>query len=553
MKHVVVVLMLLWAASEASAGYESKALYVATNGSDSNDGSTPSWRGTGTVGPLATPGRALELARQLESAGTPIDFVYLRAAGTAAERRYALTRPLVVRKRGLTIATYPDDSVRAVLIAGTSSNSPNSVVIVYASGVTIENLEIQGGAYYGIKLDDADGAQTGQRIIGNYIHHTGRDGIKTQRADGVRIENNEIGPTGVRDASNAEGIDMIASLGAVIRANYIHDVTTNGLYVKGGTRNAVVEGNLVVNAGAAGILLGSETAVQYIRNYLDNYGDSDGTNSEGHEALDSSARNNIVVNTRGAGLGTIAGSNVEFLNNTLVNVAASRHGGFRAAPNQYGTLPKEPVAFKNNIVILAPASVRPLLYAFRFCKVTSDSNVWFSEQGPYNFAFDSTPCGTTTYSDLNAWQLATGNDARSKDLHAGLLTPRLDPHDLYRPFADSPAVDAGAPLTQVGADYDGIPRPQGGRYDIGAHERPTMPSLSLPAAPHAYRVAAYNGGFSRYSTSTWSERRRGSAPAHTFMCGSSQSRRALPIRLMARVVTKIARPGKVAIHHEFSM
>lgn len=36
-------------------------------------------------------------------------------------------------------------------------------------------------------------------------------------------------------------------------------------------------------------------------------------------------------------------------------------------------------------------------------------------------------------------------------------------------------------------------------------------------------------------------------------CGSSQSRRALPMRLMVRVVTKMARPGKVAIHQEFSM
>ena len=35
--------------------------------------------------------------------------------------------------------------------------------------------------------------------------------------------------------------------------------------------------------------------------------------------------------------------------------------------------------------------------------------------------------------------------------------------------------------------------------------------------------------------------------------GSSQSRSALPIRLMASVVTKIASPGKAAIHHELSM
>ena len=42
-------------------------------------------------------------------------------------------------------------------------------------------------------------------------------------------------------------------------------------------------------------------------------------------------------------------------------------------------------------------------------------------------------------------------------------------------------------------------------------------------------------------------------PGYSFMWGSSQSRRALPIKLMTRVVTKMARPGKAAIHQEFSM
>lgn len=40
---------------------------------------------------------------------------------------------------------------------------------------------------------------------------------------------------------------------------------------------------------------------------------------------------------------------------------------------------------------------------------------------------------------------------------------------------------------------------------------------------------------------------------YSFMCGSSQSRSALPMRLITSVVTKMARPGKVAIHHEVSM
>ena len=48
------------------------------------------------------------------------------------------------------------------------------------------------------------------------------------------------------------------------------------------------------------------------------------------------------------------------------------------------------------------------------------------------------------------------------------------------------------------------------------------------------------------------ERMKQRAP-QSFMWGSSQSRRALPIRLMVSVVMKMASPGKAAIHHEFSM
>jgi hypothetical protein len=56
----------------------------------------------------------------------------------------------------LTLRSYPGE--RAKIVAGTADlQNLTSVVVVYASGVTIEDLEVQGGSYYGIKLDDAKG------------------------------------------------------------------------------------------------------------------------------------------------------------------------------------------------------------------------------------------------------------------------------------------------------------------------------------------------------------------------------------------------------------
>jgi hypothetical protein len=36
--------------------------------------------------------------------------------------------------------------------------------------------------------------------------------------------------------------------------------------------------------------------------------------------------------------------------------------------------------------------------------------------------------------------------------------------------AGSPAIDAGTMIALVATDFDGIPRPQGAAYDIGAYE-----------------------------------------------------------------------------------
>ena len=189
----------------------------------------------------------------------------------------------------MTLRSYPGEWAKIVAGTGDLTNL-TSVAVVYASRVTIEDLELQGAWYYGIKLDDLHGPQSGITVRRVHIHHTGRDGIKAQNADGLLIEKCEIAFTGVRDPGNAEGIDVMGSINATVRRNYVHDIATTGIFVKAGTRQAVVEANRVERTGHAGILLGSETAAQYMRN------------GALYEAIDSTARNNIVVDTALAGL-----------------------------------------------------------------------------------------------------------------------------------------------------------------------------------------------------------------------------------------------------------
>ena len=53
----------------------------------------------------------------------------------------------------------------------------------------------------------------------------------------------------------------------------------------------------------------------------------------------------------------------------------------------------------------------------------------------------------------------------------------------FRLISSSPAIDAGFPLTEVTNDFDGVSRPQGAGWDIGAYEYhgsdTTAPSVSI--------------------------------------------------------------------------
>jgi hypothetical protein len=415
-------------------------LYVSPSGNDGNPGTL--------AAPLATPGRALAVA----AAG---DTVVLRS-GT-----YSITRSLTITRAGLRLRSYPGEWAR--IVAGTADlTNLTSVVVVYASRVVVEDLELQGASYYGIKLDDRDGPQSGIVIRGVKIHHTGRDGIKTQSADGVLIELCEISSTGVRDASNAEGIDVMGSLGATVRRNYVHDIATTGIFVKAGTRQAVVESNRVERTGHAGILLGSESAAEFMR---------DGAV---YEAVDSVARNNIVVDTAMAGLGSVAGDNVRFENNTVINAARSSQAVFRAAANEYHTAPRN-IVLKNNVLVLAASSSRPMIHLNNYTgTIASDSNAWFSPSGRYGFWRDSTTGPNNYWTSLEQWRNGTNADRRSR-----ASDPLVASADLYRLLPGSPAVDTGETLADVTVDYSGTPRPLGAAVDIGAHEGAARP-LTVP-------------------------------------------------------------------------
>ena len=406
-------------------------LYVSTTGSDANPGTLQA--------PVATPARALALS-------TPGDTILLRG-GT-----YTIGTTLQLRHAGLTFASYPGERARLVADTSDASGAP-TIVVIYASQITVQGLELQGGSLYGVKVDDYFGPQTGIIIRGLYIHHTGRDGIKVQRTDGILIESSEVAFTGVRDPTNAEGIDIMGAYGATVRGNYVHDTATNGIYVKGGTRQAVIEGNRVERTGYSGILLGTDTGAQFMR---------DGAV---YEASDSVARNNIIVDARMTGLGAVAGDNLRFEHNTVINAARGGQAVFRATPNTYNT-PTRNIVLKNNIFVLSSTSTRPMVHLYNYSgSITSDSNLYFHAGGQYQFWRESSS-GSNSYWNLAGWRTGMNADWQSR-----AADPLLDAAALFLPLAGSPAIDTGEALFDVTTDYAGIARPQGPGHDIGAREK----------------------------------------------------------------------------------
>lgn len=370
-----------------------------------------------------------------------------------AKGNYHVDSAITVDKPGIKIIGVSGE--RPVISAG---EDVSTVFNVIASDVVLQDIAIQGG-FYGVKVDVDDDRPTRNVIIRNcVIASTAADCIKSFNADGLRIEGCQIGPSGLKQRDNAEGIDIIGSIGVVVRGCVIQDVATNGVYLKGGTRDGIIERCLIQRAGHAGILLGQDTDEESMRNGAAN------------EATNCVARNNIVVDTQAAGLGAYSAMNVSFLNNTLVNVAQENQAGIWIVTNSR-EVPSEQVILRNNIVSVG--GDRLLMFIKDAVGLPdSDFNLFNAAQGEPRIVREM----TASESLNRQWSLAQWQKATGKDAHSRMGEPRLDKRQ-FRPLAGSPAIGGGE-SGKVQDDYFG--RKRTGEMDAGA----IMASAGAGTAPN---------------------------------------------------------------------
>lgn len=125
-----------------------------------------------------------------------------------------------------------------------------------------------------------------------YAHDAGPDGdaLKVNQSHHITIESNELARPGARSAAGVnpyqECIDLLDVDDAVVRNNFIHDGGGQLMVVKGGSRNAVIEGNLISQQRAGS----TDPAVG-----LGGWTDANLLGGERYEAINVVFRNNVVM------------------------------------------------------------------------------------------------------------------------------------------------------------------------------------------------------------------------------------------------------------------
>jgi hypothetical protein len=284
------------------------AIYVAPNGSNSS--------GNGTK---ANPYKTIFYAISKAQSG---DMIVLRG-GT-----YKELQELRIRVSNITISSYPGEWA---IIDRTNSGSANDwdsgiYLDVDSDGSTIECLEVKGG-FYTLSTetkwdwDEADKMGATNITVKNVkLHESYADVVKIKpNCDNFNISYSEIYNSGIgQDPNdcNAEGVDNVNADRTTASHLYIHNTCSNAIYFKGGSIGSVVEYSVIENTGEGGILLGFDTSPDFFDKTV---------NPNMYEAIDCTAKHNLIKNTNFEGIGFYASKDCKAINNTVVDSAKKEH------------------------------------------------------------------------------------------------------------------------------------------------------------------------------------------------------------------------------------
>jgi hypothetical protein len=324
----------------------------------------------------------------------------------------------------------------------TDENGDGAIVMLNRGGTGSALVTFKARNKWGAKLDGQN-----NRAV---------NGFQFGAVNYIRIEGFEIYGVGNGGSGGASGIEIYSGgHDSQIVANHIHDVgkmctdTTNGqngIFVE--QPNVTIERNLIHDIGRFALgENGCNPATPYYQNndhgiYMD--GAVDGSSIPG--ASGTVVKNNIFYNNkRGWSIQVYPGtiSRMKIYNNTFAFENPYREGhiiiGSSGSDNE----------IKNNIFYDPKGSA---IYFY----TGTQTNMVVSNNLTYNCTISSgSAIGVTFTNNINS--------------SVGLAFLNLSLFDFHLTLL-SPALDIGQNLADVTEDFDGIPRPQGAGYDVGAYE-----------------------------------------------------------------------------------
>lgn len=398
---------------ESTASSEN-VYFIHPNGSDANTGAA------------TAPWRTLQYAADRVEAG---DTVVIHAGNYQGFELRSAGRP----GHAITFRADP-----GVTITSAGPRTPDGINLQGSAHVTVEGFTIVGMPRAGIRVEFTPSVT----IRRNTLTQNTVWGILTGFSDDVLIEGNVA--TGTREQ---HGI-YVSNSGdrPIVRGNRVGRNRCCGIHVNGDIRmggdgvitHALIENNVIFDNGRGG-----------------------GSGINGDGVCDAVIRNNLLYDGHASGISLFrdCGGSPSVNNHIHNNTVVMANDGLWALNIQNGSTG---TAVRNNILLCAhPARGGIAVGADCRTGLVSDHNILSNR-----LSLD----GGGTRISLGKWQELTGQDRRTIVAHTEDIFVAPDDHD-FRLRPESPAIDQGAPGAVL-TDLDGMPRPAGQGFDIGAYESP---------------------------------------------------------------------------------
>ncbi len=445
MTVALVFIMIMPAGLQAPRAAEENVYYVSPDGDDANPGS------------FEQPWRTIQHAVDSVEAGDTIwvrGGVYNEGVDVEASGLPGLT---------ITLAGYPGE---AAILDGSGLERRDGIDIGWADYWTFQDLVIR------------DYSQEGERGFGF---------VSWQHSKGITLRNLEFSLVGTpikfyqggeevliedvyghdydgagfdcRPAGPCQGFTLrrVTMLGPGEGA----DASADGFAVEQGIA-VVLEDCIAEGHAGDGFSLSSDRTT--LRRVLSR-------RNHGHNIVlggsDSSLINSLSYDSGQANLVLAEGGSYTVINNTIANRTSD---GYLATLGGYQTSIPTHISLRNNIFYNDDAEMASAaIYYPEGAILAADHNLYYT---PYHteevICYGPTErCYSADEISDGAWYAETGHGQHS--LYADPLFVGAPDRD-YHLTAYSPAIDAGTAEGAPSVDLDGVSRPQGGSYDVGAYE-----------------------------------------------------------------------------------